>query len=65
MNNTINKLTNNDFEVIKFEKCVSCNIETEVPVNQNIELRYFYIEGAGQLCATCFDKQMKYGLRDI
>lgn len=60
MNNNITKLSNDDFQVIKFEKCVSCEIETEVPTNQNIELRYFYIEGAGQLCPKCFDKQMKY-----
>lgn len=62
MNNAINKLDNGDFQVIKFEKCVSCNVETEVPVNQNVELRYYYIEGAGQLCPKCFERQMRYDI---
>jgi len=38
------------------EKCVSCGAETNVPVNQHIDFRKHYVEGAGQLCPTCYDK---------
>lgn len=55
MNNTILK-TENNFEVISFEKCVVCNTETDVPINQHIDLRYYYVEGAGQLCKDCFNR---------
>lgn len=54
MNNTVLE-TEDDFEVIPFEKCVICNIETDVPVNQHIDFRENYIEGGGQLCKKCFN----------
>jgi hypothetical protein len=38
------------------ETCISCNKETHVPINLNIELREYYIEGAGQLCEKCYNK---------
>ncbi len=34
--------------------CVICNEKTNEPKNRNIALRYYYIEGAGQLCEKCF-----------
>lgn len=43
------------------EKCVSCDEQTNVPINENIELRAFYVEGAGQLCERCYNKA--YGPR--
>lgn len=55
MNNTIIK-KENDFEVIQFEKCVICDKETNVPINQHIDYRYYYVEGSGQLCKKCFEK---------
>lgn len=54
MNNTVIK-TEDDFEVIPFEKCVICDTETDVPVNLNTNLRSSYIDGAGQLCKKCYD----------
>lgn len=54
MNNTILK-TKNDFEVIPLEKCIVCNIETNVPVSEHVDHRNYYIEGAGQLCKECFE----------
>ena len=54
MNNTIIK-TDNDFEVVPFEKCIVCEKETDVPKNLSVDYRQFYIEGAGQLCKTCHD----------
>jgi|688.fasta_scaffold551518_2 hypothetical protein len=54
MNNTVLK-TDNDFEIIPFEKCVVCDKETNMSKNLNIDHRQFYIEGAGQLCKTCYD----------
>lgn len=38
------------------EKCVSCGAETNIPVSLHIDLRMFYIEGAGQCCKECFEK---------
>ena len=54
MNNTLIK-TDNDFEVVPFDKCIICEKETNVPVNLHTSLRSNYIEGAGQLCDTCSD----------
>ena len=49
MNNTIIK-TDNDFEVVPFEKCIVCEKETTIPKNLNVNYRYNYIDGNGQLC---------------
>ena len=38
------------------EKCISCSDETEVDVNTHIDIRDYYVEGAGQLCKPCFNK---------
>jgi len=43
-------------EQIINETCVSCNIVTEVLVNEPVTMRHHYVEGAGQLCKTCYDK---------
>jgi len=40
----------------KTEKCVSCGADTDVPVDQHIDLRKHYVEGAGQLCVACFNR---------
>lgn len=39
---------------IEKEKCIACKVETDVPVNQNINYRFYYVEGAGQLCSKCW-----------
>lgn len=36
------------------EKCVMCGNETQYDVSLNINLRYGYIEGMGQLCGSCY-----------
>ena len=38
------------------EKCVACGIDTDVPINQHIDQRFYYVEGSGQLCRTCWEK---------
>ena len=38
------------------EKCVSCGKDTPYRLNENIFNRYHYVEGAGQLCETCYNK---------
>ena len=38
------------------DKCVYCGCETEYSVNEHIDYRMFYVEGAGQLCKECWDK---------
>lgn len=37
------------------EKCVICGRDTGIPVDQDISLRAFYVEGAGQLCQECYE----------
>lgn len=36
------------------EKCVMCGKETQYNISDNINLRYGYIEGMGQLCSPCY-----------
>jgi hypothetical protein len=35
------------------DKCVMCGVETEYNIYTNVNLRYGYIEGMGQLCVKC------------
>ena len=37
----------------EYDMCVSCGSPTSYKKIDNIEFRYGYIEGAGQLCFTC------------
>lgn len=55
MNNTIEKLSNGDFNVIKFDKCVICEVETEEPESKHVDYRMYYVDGAGQLCKECYE----------
>jgi len=36
------------------DKCVMCGVETPYEETVHIDYRTGYIEGAGQLCATCY-----------
>ncbi len=36
-----------------YENCVLCDKQTEVLKSTPIELRYNYVENAGQLCPEC------------
>lgn len=37
------------------EKCVMCNTETNEYIHTNIDYRFYYVEGAGQLCKECYE----------
>ena len=52
----ITKMLMNNNTIIKHDKCVICHEETEYAEMDHIDARNFYVEGAGQLCQTCFDK---------
>ena len=41
------------------EKCVSCGLNTGYSVNDHIDSRKTYVDGAGQLCSTCFKEVYK------
>ena len=57
MNNTIEKLPNDDFKVeCEMDKCIVCGVETNEPKDKHIDFRYNYVEGAGQLCSKCAEK---------
>ena len=36
------------------EKCVSCGRETGYSINDHVDSRKTYVDGAGQLCSHCF-----------
>ncbi len=38
------------------DSCVSCGTPTEYSIHTPIDIRDHYVEGAGQLCKTCYDK---------
>jgi hypothetical protein len=37
------------------EKCISCAADTPYTIGENINNRYWYVEGAGQLCESCYN----------
>ena len=41
---------------VQYENCVICNKALDIPVSQHIDLRYGYVEGAGQLCIHCYNQ---------
>ena len=53
MNNTILK-KEYDFSVLKTDNCVFCNKDTQIASCTNVDMRNYYIDGAGQLCDECF-----------
>ena len=36
--------------------CILCGVETAYDVSTHIDMRVGYIEGAGQLCSSCYSK---------
>ena len=38
------------------EICIICGKETTVDINTHVDYRIGYIEGAGQLCPSCYNK---------
>lgn len=36
--------------------CVRCGKEAEFDINTPVEMRRWYVEGAGQLCEDCWNK---------
>ena len=48
-----------DTKEIKTEKCVLCGRLTSVPIDLHVDMRYFYVQGVGQLCYECFVKPDK------
>jgi hypothetical protein len=41
--------------VMSREKCITCEEDTPYHFSTDIEYRSHYIEGAGQLCESCWD----------
>ena len=38
------------------DNCVTCNKETHYRIDDHIDMRIGYVEGAGQLCFDCYDE---------
>jgi hypothetical protein len=36
------------------EKCVNCGLNTGYSINDHLDSRKTYVDGAGQLCSECF-----------
>ena len=36
------------------DKCVMCEKETEYDYDEHVDNRFYYVEGAGQLCKECY-----------
>lgn len=36
------------------EKCVNCGRDTGYSLNDHVDYRKSYVDGAGQLCSQCF-----------
>jgi hypothetical protein len=37
----------------QYDKCVICGQETPYTISTHIDMRFFYVEGVGQLCSKC------------
>jgi len=38
------------------DTCIMCGVETAYEFETHIDFRYGYVEGAGQLCKSCYDR---------
>lgn len=56
MNNKIEKLSSDKLKVSQMDECICCGVETNEPKDRNIDFRYNYVDGAGQLCSKCAEK---------
>ena len=45
-----------DVNVEDYELCVVCGAVTNELKITDINFRYFYVEGAGQLCKKCYEE---------
>lgn len=43
------------------EKCIICNVDTQIPTDTYIDFRSYYVEGVGQLCLKCYRSLFKEG----
>ena len=48
------KMTSSNEKQTKYESCVLCGQQTNVPVDALITEREHYIDSVGQLCQKCF-----------
>ena len=39
------------------DTCILCGVETPYDYETHIDMRIGYIEGAGQLCKSCYNKE--------
>lgn len=51
MENNIKNVTDDGYEI-----CVLCGKVTDVKFTTPVDYRYHYIEGAGQLCKSCYNR---------
>jgi hypothetical protein len=42
------------------DTCIMCGVETPYDFETHIDLRYGYIEGAGQLCEKCYEGKTEF-----
>jgi len=48
-----------ELQLFTRDRCINCNQPTAYSPHDPIDLREYYILGAGQLCHTCYDEIYK------
>jgi hypothetical protein len=52
---------NAEIKTDKFDYCILCGVETAYKRSTHIDMRIGYIEGAGQLCPSCYSRGTEHG----
>jgi hypothetical protein len=52
---------NAEFKADEFDHCILCGVETAYKRSTHVDMRLGYIEGAGQLCPSCYSKGTEHG----
>jgi len=38
------------------DKCVSCGLDTDFDTTSDVNYRFYYVDGGGQLCKKCYNR---------
>jgi hypothetical protein len=52
---------NAEFKADEFDHCILCGVETVYKRSTHVDMRQGYIEGAGQLCPSCYSRGTEHG----
>ena len=49
------------YKIDEYDCCILCGKETVYKRSTHIDMRHGYVEGAGQLCASCYSRGTEHG----